>query len=88
MHMEVCWLGCIYETSLGNRQKQKFVEWNRTWDKVKYTDKVKVKRMDLTLRTDWRRNKIKTGYQLRFVFWKIVLIAIQFMFEIIWRVFV
>ena len=58
-------------------------------DKAKCTAKVKINTTNLTLKTNWRGNEIKTGYQIscsRFDFRKSVLTGIQFMFEIMWRV--
>jgi len=55
--------------------------------KVKYTTKVKIQvnRMNLTLRTNQRRNAIKLGYEIsscRYDFWKTLLTGIQFIFKI------
>jgi hypothetical protein len=60
-------------------------------DKVKYTTKVKLNSIDLTLKTNQMTNTTKLCYQInscRFGFWKNVLTGIQFKFIIIERVIV
>jgi hypothetical protein len=41
-----------------------FMEKNRLLDRVKCTAKVKVNGIKLTLKNNWRRNKIKIGYKI------------------------
>jgi hypothetical protein len=53
-----------------------FVAWNTMRGQVKCTAKVRINRINLTLRNGKRRNKIKTGYQIcccGFCFWRTLL---------------
>jgi hypothetical protein len=41
-----------------------FMEKNKMQDRVKCTAKVKVNGIKLTLKNNWRRNKLKIGYRI------------------------